>query len=81
MTSSIPDGVKPLASLGGFETEKESPLCQGCDGVIRFKLLTPDRIVLVDLETVLQCLRRAQQARQLKELPGGWWNAVQNQYG
>jgi hypothetical protein len=56
--------------------------CKGrrCDGVLLFAMRDEHHFFSMDLETVLQCIRIAEQEGELPALPSEWWNLVLDRY-
>lgn len=51
-----------------------------CDGVLLFAMRDEHHLFSLDLETVLQCVRIAEQEGDLPALPDEWWNLVLDRY-
>lgn len=70
-----------LAYLHSFEASEDEPLCPCCYATLRFNLATPDAMHSIDLRTVFECLKVAQEQHAMPILDTKWWNLIWSEHG
>ena len=54
--------------------------CVNCSETIYFALQDNERTFSIGLQTVLQCLRFAEEQGEVPKLPQEWWHAIIHKY-
>lgn len=77
---------KKITKEGMNEAKLNSPepqktVCDRCDNSLMFLMKDNYHEFFIGIVTILDCLKKAEDAREVPELPFDWWAKISRRYG